>query len=274
MANDLVTAVTSTLVTLVTEANEAAKKHSAATVDTKSLIHEILFDNETTDETILKFRAWHEQANAAILAEESKAAEYAQGTMPKGEEVDTEALKASYTEKKSQVTAAIKLLKTLPGFTEEWLKDVPELKTLRGGTAGTGSGTGGKRPRIANLWIGDAAGNNFQRVYEVKGEGDKATEVSNFTLLAKFLSAKERANTKVEVKDIQAAAFAAAGTDDLKSLDGKVFEFSFSAGKAGEEKNYMVRVAPSVPDSADDEATETAASDETETVVADEVAAE
>ena len=45
---------------------------------------------------------------------------------------------------------------------------------------------------------------------------------------------------KVEVKDLQSAAYAAnSGSDDL---GGKTVDFTFNCGKDGEQKNYAIRV--------------------------------
>ena len=66
--------------------------------------------------------------------------------------------------------------------------------------------------------------------------------VTNFTVLSHAL--KSAFDTKVEVKDLQAAAFEAAGTDDLNTLDGKVIEFAYTVG----ETNVFVKVQPKSPD--------------------------
>jgi hypothetical protein len=162
-------------------------------------------------------------------AEIAKADEYIKGKyLTEVSEEDVNSLKEEYKSLKEQVNSARKFAATIPGFTEEALKDVPDLKSLRGGTSG--GGTGGKRPRIERLSFSTKADGPWT---EVERDGK-----TNFTLLAQRLSSETK--SKVEVKDLQAAAFESAGTDDLSTLNGSVFTFAHSIGDA----TYWVMVQP------------------------------
>lgn len=255
-SNPMLDATVATITPHVNAANELAAKIAAQGSDnTKSLLHEILFDNETTDATIIAFRNWHEQANAAINAKVTETEAYATKLLPaKDDNFDENKAKAEYKLVKDQYNAAVKFLKTMPDFDESWLTVLPTLKTLRGGNTSAGGTSGGRRPRVQSVYVGNIDGTNMQRIHELVGEGDKQRDVSNFTLAAKFIGNKDHANCKVEPKQLHEATFAAAGTDDLNSLNGKPVEFSFSPDEG--KHTYMVRVVPNADSADETESTE------------------
>ena len=243
MSNDILNMVTATLTSATEQANGVADKILAATTDRTKVVHEIRTNTETTDETVRKFQQWYEQANAKIEEQVAAIDEYIKANLVQSEDVDVDALKEQYKTLKEQVTAARKFAETVPGFSADALANVPELKSLRGGTSG--GGTGGKRPRVERLSFSQ---NSEGPWTEVDKDGK-----TNFTLMAQRLS--KEIGSKVEVKDLQAAAFESAGTDDLSSLDGKVFTFAHSVGEGDKAKTYFVKVQPAVKgDESKDEA--------------------
>lgn len=250
--SEILDMVVATLSDATTKANTVADKILAATTDRTKMVHEIRTAENTDDEKIKAYQAWFEAAQAKIEEQTAAIDEYIK-TEKLGDTLDEAALNAlreQYKELKTQVTSAVNFAKTVPGFSEETLAKVPDLKSLRGGTSG--GGTGGKRPRVERISFSASADGPWT---EVEKEGK-----TNFTLLAQRLS--KDSGTKVEVKDLQAAAFESAGTDDLSSLDGKVFTFAHSVGEGEKAKSVWVKVQPAVKS---DEAKpdETPAEDET-----------
>lgn len=233
------------------QANGLVEKISAATSDTGKLVHEIRTDENVTDETVKAFQDWYDKANAAIEAKVAEIDAYIKANLLPSQnlsETDVEALKEQYRELKSGIKSAMGFVATLPGYDPEKF-DVPELKNLRGGTSGGNSGEGGKRPRLAAIWVNDTL---IEKVTTNPKTGEDV-HTSNFTLAAQAISKDSK--SKVEVKDLQAAAFEAAKTDDLSTLAGTVFDFVYSSG----EKNYKVKVQPAVKDAtpANTESTDT-----------------
>jgi hypothetical protein len=252
MANEMFAVVKDTVLNATTQANAAQEKISAATVDTKSLVHEIRdSDENVTDATVLAFRAKHEAALAEIESWVSEVNDYIKANLlpSANADVDVEALKAEYKEAVSLIKAS-KTFAAKLGAPDDLWSDVPALKTLRGGTSGAGSGAGGKRPRLESIYV------DGQRIHETTGEGDKARDVSTFTLAARFMSNKEHANNKADVRALQEAAFAAAGTDDLSGHEAFDFVYSPDGGK----HSYTVKVVPQ-----DNEAAKTETPAESET---------
>ena len=157
---------------------------------------------------------------------------------PGADESTVNGLKEQYKTLKDGIAAARKFALTIPGATEDSLKDVPALKNLRGSTAGKG-GTGGKRPRLVATEYRTSTSEPWVEVSTEREDKDGAkVQVTNFTVLAAALS--KAFGAKVEVKDLQSAAFDAAGTDDLNTLEGKPFDFATSVG----DKTVFVKVTP------------------------------
>src|SRR5690348_13806000 len=146
--SEILDMVVATLTDATNKANEKAEKILAATTDRTKMVHEIRTEENSTDEKIAAYQKWYEAANAKIEEQTALIDEYIKSEKL-GDTLDEAALSAlreEYKELKTQVTSAVNFAKTVPGFTEETLKAVPDLKSLRGGTSG--GGTGGKRPRV------------------------------------------------------------------------------------------------------------------------------
>lgn len=212
----------------ITKANAIAEKYAASNTDEKKLVHEIREDGDASDENVQKFRAYKEQVLAALESATAKINAYiTENLLPTRENIDPEVVKEEHKAAKKAATTALEYLEQNAGDLIDALREeynVGDLKNLRGGSTSGGTGTGGKRPRVTDIWI--------------DGESIQKDGKANFTMLANAL--KKISKTDVAVKDLQGAAFTAAKTEDLKSLDGEIFEFSFSAG----DRNYMIRVQP------------------------------
>lgn len=231
-----------TLVPSIEQANAIVTKINSVSADPANLVADIRDDESTSDETLKAFQAWREKVQAAIEAKTAEANEYVKANlMPTTENVDVDALKTEYGALKSHIQAGLKFLGDLPGASDsEAVKTLPALKSLRGGTV-SGKGTSDtKRPRVNDIQVN---GKSVARTVKDKSGNDisKAT----FTYAAQDIA--KDAGTKVEVKDLQSAAFAAAKTTDLSTLNGEPFTFDFHANNGvGEEgaKTYTVKVYP------------------------------
>jgi hypothetical protein len=260
MANDILTMVVKTYRDAVEAANGLADRIAAASKDTKARVHEIRNDPNVTDPKVKEGQEWLEKANAAIEKRIAELDAYIAENLVNKQEEDVDALKTQYGENKTNATTARKFLDTLPGVSDEEknaaLKDVPELKTLRGGSS---SGGGGKRPRLERVSFSNDNGTTYSEVWEeIENPKTKVKENKvNFTIVARKL-AKEY-GAKVEVKELQAAAFEAAGTDDLSTLNGKPFDFAYSVGEGEKAKNVFLRVQPK--DNSESESTDAESSD-------------
>lgn len=230
--------VRTTVAQQIEQANALVEQINAATTDRSKLVHEVRTDPETTDEKVKAHQAWIEKAQAAIEDAIKQANEYITATYfsedPENK-VDAEALKEQYKELRTGIKNALGFVATLPGYDAEKF-EVPELKNLRGGTSGS-SGSGGKRPRLTYIKVNGAL---VEKVTQNKNGEDVHT--SNFTLAAAEIS--KQAKAKVEVKDLQAAAFEAAKTDDLSTVAGQEISFNYSAG----DKTFEVALMPKSPD--------------------------
>lgn len=226
----------------IEQANSIAARVAASKAGTGNLVHEIALELPTDDATITKTREWLDKVDVAREAKMAELYEYVKANaMPSGDgEVDVEALTVEYKALKASISAGQSFVKV--SVPDADLSDLPELKSLRGGTVGKSGAAGDtKRPRIAAIWCDGEA---------ITAKNGKGEDVSNLSVLATYLS--KRHDTKVEVKDLQMHTFAAAGTDDLKTLDGKVFTFSVNVG----DQSHTIKVQPSIPKSAEKVETE------------------
>lgn len=223
------------------KAETLATKIGAATTDREKLVHDYLNPDEGTepvDETIAAHLKWREKAMAAIEEADDKAREHIRSNYL--EDVDenaVNALKVEYTEQADAYKAARKFFLTLPGATEDDLSEVKPLKTLRGGTAKGGSGS--KRPRLQRIAYRTSTSEPWTEMSkETENAKGETVTTSSFSVAAAAL--KSKFGTKVEVKDLQAAAFEAAGTDDLSTKGGEVFEFATSVG----DQTVFIQIQP------------------------------
>ena len=217
---------------LIASANAVADKVVNAG-NAAALVAEVR--NTSDDAQIVAFRVWLDKANNAILAKELEIDKYiVDAGMVSTEPVDVEAETANFKTLDAQIKGIVGALKSIPGG-DAVVTDLPERKTLPGSRkSSTGAGTGVKRPRISHITCDGVD------VFKTTGEGADAKTQANLTVLAAHLTAETK--TKVEVSDLQTALFAAAGTDDLSSLNGKPVEFVVNVG----ERNFSIVATPTV----------------------------
>ena len=243
--SDLKSLILATIVEQTNAANTVQTQIAAATTDRTKAVHEALADPDTDVPYVKEYQSWEEKALAKIEENRAKvAAQYEAEYLKTLTDDEIAALKDEHKSKVAAVKAAIAYAKLALGdqVTDEEFAALPSLKTARGKTAGQG-GTGGKRPRVNAIAYRTSTSVPWTAAEEQRKnkEGEDVT-VTNFTVLSHAL--KENFGAKVEVKDLQAAAFEAAGTDDLNTLDGKVIEFAYTVG----EHNVFIKVQPKSPD--------------------------
>lgn len=241
-SNGLVDVAQAALVGQVEHLNSLVELIHSADTDPGRLIADIRDDENATDPIVKSFQNWREQALATIEAKTAEVNGHIQANlMPKAQDIDVDALKAEYGEGKKVVTQGLTWLKSLPGYSEE-NSPIPALKSLRGGTVSAGGTTGTRRPRVEDILV-----NGKSIAQDVKNaKTGVVTRKANFSYAAAFMS--KDAKVKVEVSDLQAAAFSAAKTDDLNSLNGEPFSFQYNVGEGDARKSYDVKVHPRTPD--------------------------
>ena len=238
MSNDMLTMVGTALAGQTEQANALATRIAAATTDRSKALHDYMTDPESTDPDVKAFQEYEEKMLAALEEQREILVGKVEAKIGTVSPEDVETLKTQYKGIVDQIKAARKFAATIPGYTDETFKDVPALKNLRGSTAGKG-GSGGKRPRLVSVEFRASTKDEWTEAYTTReGKDGEDVRVSNFTVLAGAL--KDKFGTKVEVKELQTAAFEAAGTDDLNTLEGKTFEFATSVG----DKTVFVKVTP------------------------------
>lgn len=215
----------------VAKANAIAEEVQKSRVNVGKVVHEIRKDENTTDERVKAFQKNMEKASAQIEKWTKEIDEYIKTELVQTSSMTDEAYeakKAEYAELKKGINAALKLAANLPGYVEgETFKSVTPLQTLSGGTSGAATGT--KRPRLASLTI------DGEEIFTVKKTDEGDVKSYTFTAAAAHLSTKEH---KVNPSDLSAAAFAAAGTDDLSTVND--VEFVYSVG----DKDFSFTVIP------------------------------
>lgn len=234
MANtDVFTAIRGMLVDLTTQANGIAEQVQKSRVNVNKVVHELVKDEDTTDAKVKAYQERMAKANEQIEKWTAEIVEYAKAELVSASAMsdeEFEAAKASYSDLKKSVKSTLSLAANLPGYSAETFADVPALQTLSGGTAGAGA-TGTKRPRLAEITVDGVP------AFTVKNEGkDDESKAHTFTAAAAVIS--KASGVKVQPSDLSAAAFAAAGTDDLSSVHA--VEFNYSAG----DKDYSIVAIP------------------------------
>lgn len=232
--SDFIATAVEMIRTATDAANAVAQRVAASTVNVNKQVHDILKGEDTTDPVILKWRAYDEEIAAKREQARAKAEAYAKENMLNVESLsdeEREAAKSEYDMYRTQRNSVLKALEAMPGFNADE-HNIADLLTFSGrkGSSG-GAGTGGKRPRLASATVNGE---------EVANEDGKVT----FTLIAQHIT--KDSGTKIGPRDLQEAAFDAAGTDDLSTVTS--VEFVISAG----DNNYDVTVIPAAPKGEDD----------------------
>lgn len=247
----MATAIPQDMVTLfesvVKAANESAAQYRSLVGSKTDAVTEVL--NTSDDERIVQYREWRDKVRAQIeqaqakLDEQTKAiTEYAESLATEGQDVNPDEVKARYLENRSKATKTRNLLAELFGKEAVDALGIEEVTNLRG-TSSTGGATGIKRPRLVSA--------------TVNGETVEKDGKTSFTLLTQHIN---KEHGKIEGSDLRAAAFKAAGTEDLSSLDeGTEVTFTLtvnsSVGDKTTTKDVTVSFVPKVT-SGDDEKSE------------------
>lgn len=204
------------LVEAIETANGLLVKIQAATGNQDDQIKAVI---ETSDDAkLVKYRESKRELEEQIETLQAKLAngnasvkEYAKTLLTDTSDLDVEAAKKEAAAARKKATDIRKVLVQFASEEEVAAElerlGVPELKSVRGSGV-KGSATGVKRPRIS------AATVDGETVAKPDGGVD-------FSFLAKEL--------KTNANDLKSAAFAAAGTDDLNSLEAGT-EVTFTVG--------------------------------------------
>lgn len=245
-ANGLADVAKAALTQQVATANDLVRQITAATADTGNLVADIRTDESTADPTVKAFQEWLEKVQSAIENKTAEINEHIKANlMPSREDVDVDALKTQYNELRKVIREGLGWVKSIGGD----ISDVPDLKSLRGGSSSAAGGNGPRRPRVNDILVnGESIAQDVRNA-----KTGKVERKANFTFAAAAIS--KAADAKVEVSDLQSAAFEAAKTDDLKSLNGEPFSFNYNVGEGDKVKTFDVKVYPrSADDKADDKA--------------------
>jgi uncharacterized protein YhaN len=231
--NDVFSAVKVMATDLTNEANEIAADVQKSRVNVNKVVHEIRKDEATTDTKVKAYQERMAKAQEQIEKWTSEVDEYIKTNLVSASSMSDEvyeAKKTKYAELKKSIKNTLSLAASLPGYSAELFTDVPALQTLSGGTSAGGS-TGTKRPRLAEITV------NGTPTFTVKNEG-KEDESKAYTFTAAAAHISKDSGVKVQPSDLSAAAFAAAGSDDLSSVTS--VEFNYSAG----DKEYALVAIP------------------------------
>lgn len=255
----LVQVVLATLKENAETANRLADSVSANTVDKGKLVFELRNDENSEHEQIRAYQAFKEDLDNRIEAATRKIDEWITQNLvqTQSEGVDVDALKAEFKEARKQYATTLAFFSQAVGDDEKVKAllseaEVPEVKNLRGGTSSAGA-SGIKRPRVERIWVNGSEVRGSKEV--TRKDGSKETvDYTNFTLAAQTLAGLTKPAAKVSPKDLHEAAFAAAKTDDLNSLNGQPVDFDFTVKNSeGATVLAKVRVQPKDPNAADSE---------------------
>ena len=222
--NPMLDLIVTTATDTIAQANAIAEKIAASRVNVNKMFHDWRDTDEPTDERVQKFQAYREdllnrleQAEKALR--EIYVSEVAETSAMSDE--DYEAAKKEHADLRTKINATVKFLEMQPGGAEA-AKSLPDVLGISGRKTG-GTGTGGKRPRLAHATV------NGETVQNDEGN-------VTFTLLAQHIS--KAAGEKVGPRDLQEAAFETAGTNDLSTVSEVEFGYSVNG------QNFTVAVFP------------------------------
>jgi hypothetical protein len=207
-----------------------------ATTDSDPEVQANSILENSTDKEFVDFREWYDKGIAALEAKRAEFFELAKTKVTSSEDLrDPEVIKTEHAEIRKAVKDALSFLTKVPGYDAEKYP-APELPNLRGGTSKSTKGQGGKRPRLASITV------DGEEISKTVTKDNVDTKVVNFTLAAQHMSKVTK--SKVEVSDLQKAAFESAGTDDLSTLGGLAVSFNYSVTVDGKTTDFAVVAIP------------------------------
>jgi len=215
--------------TIVEAANSLSVRIKAETSGAEEKVSAVLTTSD--DPELVAWRKFNEKGLAQIAEAQARLAEAKAGataraekivadSVESGEAFDVEAAKKEFLSKRQEATAIRGAIKTVLGGDADALtkfladEGIAEMVSLRG-SAGTTTGTGKRKPRLAEASIN---GENI----------DKPT----FTILGQRIG--------IDIDVLKEAAFKAAETDDLSSKAGE--EISFTVVNKAKETVTVVIV--------------------------------
>lgn len=229
--NALSTALLPVYKAAVEAANELGKRIKAASAGADTRLTDVL--TNSTDPDIVKWREFDAKGREQIAAAEARLAEAKATILPKAkslvdtvDDFDVEAAKKEFASKRADVTAIRKTILSVEGGDEKTVEamfteaGIEEITSLRGASGGGASTTGKPKPRLLSATVDGVA-------------LDKPT----FTMLS--------SKTGVELDTLKAAAFSAAGTEDLSTKANEEISFSVnSVEKSGTVRTFQIVVVP------------------------------
>ena len=207
-----------------------------------NLIFEVRDTTPTTDEVILQYRANMEVINSKVLEMQAAVEAHIRSITPEpADRRPTDVIAAEYKAKKAEYSNVVSSLAVFIGEDDaakfkEYISEsaemyFPPIKGVRT-TPATG-GVSTPKPRVVEAYVNGEHVTSKSPMRDANGNNRIS---SNFTSIAAHLS--KVSGTKVEVTALHAAAFAAAGTNELKG-HGPV-EFNFAV----KDVNYLIKVVP------------------------------
>lgn len=203
--------------------------------NTAKILHEIRDERETADENILKFREFKAQICERLLAAESQIEDYiVKAGLIDTTPVDIEAATAEYKALVAQIKSMKDVVVSLAGNAEIALPPVPTPMpgVRKGASSASQGGTAVRRPRFSTIKVDGVD------IFEMKGD----KRVSTASVVAAHLT--KELKVTVDGAKLREAIFAAAGTNDLASLNGKPIEFVFNVEVGEESKNLNIVAIP------------------------------
>jgi hypothetical protein len=233
--SDMISLVYDEIQNQVKSMSALVAEYQAATDSDPEVQANSILENSTEPEFV-EFREWYDHGIAALEAKRAEFFALAKTKVTNADDLrDPDVIKTEHTELRKGVKDALSFLAKVPGYDAEKYP-APELPNLRGGTSKSTKGQGGKRPRLASITV------DGQEISKTVTKDGVDTKVVNFTLAAQHMSKVTK--SKVEVSELQKAAFETAKTDDLSTLGGLAIEFNYSVTVDGKTTDFAVVAIP------------------------------
>lgn len=235
MSNEAIVQLVAVATEKFAEANALAEKVAKST---GSIAKDVKDARENSDdETVAKFRAWYEKAQAQINAKVEEINKYIVDQKIVNADTMTEDEVSKAKDEWKALTKAAKeawgAAETVAGIVGDTMPEKPETLTFSGkaSSASGATGTGGRRLRFARV--------------EVNGQ-----EVKNLSAVSQKIYSDSK--VRVSAADLQKALFESAGTDDVAKIGDHTFGWS-ETDADGNTHKYDVTVYARKDDDATEE---------------------